>query len=63
MVADRFDLTGGEIRNAALAAAFAAAGGDGTVTADLLATAIGTEFAKKGRKVPAFPVGGMTCST
>jgi hypothetical protein len=60
MVADRFDLTGGEIRNAALAAAFAAAGGGGTVTADLLATAIGTEFAKKGRPMPTFPVGGMT---
>jgi AAA+ superfamily predicted ATPase len=60
MVADRFDLTGGEIRNAALAAAFAAAGGVGTVTADLLTIAIATEFAKKGRPVPAFPAGGLT---
>jgi ATPase family associated with various cellular activities (AAA) len=60
MVADRFDLTGGEIRNAALASAFAAAAGDGSVTPDLLAAAIRTEFAKKGRPAPAWPAGGST---
>jgi AAA+ superfamily predicted ATPase len=58
VVGERFDLTGGEIRNAALAAAFAAADAGGTVTPDLLTAAIRTEFAKKGRPVPACSVGG-----
>ena len=57
-VAERFDLTGGEIRNAALAAAFAAADAGGAVTPDLLTAAIRTEFAKKGRPMPACSVGG-----
>jgi len=58
MVAERFDLTGGEIRNAALAAAFAAADAQGRITPNLLAGAINTEFAKKGRPAPAWPSGG-----
>ena len=53
----RFELTGGEIRNAALGAAFAAADGDGVVTRDLLEVAVAEEFNKKGRPFPGRPGG------
>jgi hypothetical protein len=56
-VADRFELTGGEIRNASLAAAYAAAGAGGQVTPILLQRAIMAEFAKKGRPAPGWPGG------
>ncbi|PLR23019.1 hypothetical protein SGCZBJ_16830 [Caulobacter zeae] len=57
LVAERFDLTGGEIRNAALAAAYAAADGPGQITAELLSAAIRNEFAKKGRPAPSWSTG------
>ena len=51
-LAERFDLTGGEIRNAALGAAFAAADGDGVVTSAMLDVAVADEYIKKGRPFP-----------
>jgi AAA+ superfamily predicted ATPase len=59
-VSDRYALTGGEIRNAGLAAAYAAAAGPGRITPDLLQTAITAELAKKGRPSPAWPSGGSS---
>ncbi len=52
-VVARFDLVGGEIRNAALAAAYAAAARDGTITQALIEDAIRQEMVKKGRPAPA----------
>jgi hypothetical protein len=54
-LAERFDLTGGEIRNAALGAAFAAADGAGVVTLGMLDAAVAEEFTKKGRPFPGRP--------
>jgi SpoVK/Ycf46/Vps4 family AAA+-type ATPase len=51
-LAERFDLTGGEIRNAALGAAFAAADADGLVTRSMLESAVAEELIKKGRPFP-----------
>jgi AAA+ superfamily predicted ATPase len=56
-VADRYELTGGEIRNAALAASYAAADGPGRITPALMHAAINVEFAKKGRPSPSWPAG------
>ncbi len=56
-VADRYELTGGEIRNAALAASYAAADGPGHITPALMHAAINAEFAKKGRPSPSWPAG------
>jgi hypothetical protein len=50
--ARRFDVTGAEIRNAALAAAYAAAAEGGAVTAERLRAALAMEFAKQGRPLP-----------
>ena len=58
-LAGSFELTGGEIRNAALAAAFAAADGATVVTDGMLQAAVAEEFTKLGRPFPrrqgAFP--------
>lgn len=51
-LAERFELTGGEIRNAALSAAFAAADGGTVVTGGLLDAAVAEEFSKLGRPFP-----------
>ncbi|WP_374263083.1 ATP-binding protein, partial [Zoogloea sp.] len=51
-LAERFELTGGEIRNAALSAAFAAADGGTVVTDGLLDAAVAEEFSKLGRPFP-----------
>jgi hypothetical protein len=51
-LAARFELTGGEIRNAALGAAFVAADSDGVVTTALLEAAVADELMKKGRPFP-----------
>jgi AAA+ superfamily predicted ATPase len=59
-VAERFAMTGGEIRNAALAAAYAAAdepAGEGLITPAQMQAAIAAEFAKKGRPPPGWPTG------
>jgi SpoVK/Ycf46/Vps4 family AAA+-type ATPase len=48
-----FEVTGGEIRNAALSAAFAAAEAGTPIGAALLRDALGREFAKQGRPFPA----------
>lgn len=56
-VAERYELTGGEIRNAALAASYAAADGPGRITPALMHAAINAEFAKKGRPSPSWPAG------
>jgi len=47
------DMTGGEIRNAALTAAFAAAEAGTAIGPDTLHAAIAQEFAKQGRPLPA----------
>jgi SpoVK/Ycf46/Vps4 family AAA+-type ATPase len=57
-IAERFELTGGEIRNAALAAAYRAAERGKCVSAAMLRDAIAEEFAKKGRPMPAWPEAG-----
>ena len=58
-LAERFELTGGEIRNAALAAAFIAADSGTVVTDGMLDAAVAEEFTKLGRPFPrrqgAFP--------
>ena len=60
-VAERFALTGGEIRNAAVAASYAAATDrPGLVTPTRLHAAINAEFAKKGRPAPGWPTGGSS---
>lgn len=51
-LAERFELTGGEIRNAALSAAFAAADSGTVVTDGLLDAAVAEEFSKLGRPFP-----------
>lgn len=51
-LAERFDLTGGEIRNAALGAAFAAADSGQVVTEDMLDVAVAEEYNKMGRPFP-----------
>lgn len=51
-LAERFELTGGEIRNAAVAAAFMAADGGTVVTEALLEGAVAEEFTKLGRPFP-----------
>ena len=56
-MAERYELTGGEIRNAALAASYAAADGPGRITPALMHAAINAEFAKKGRPSPGWPAG------
>lgn len=48
----RYDLVGGEIRNAALGAAYAAAAARGHVTPERAVEAIRRELAKKGRPLP-----------
>lgn len=52
-VVGRFDLVGGEIRNAALSAAYGAAARDTTITQSLIEGAIRQELVKKGRPAPA----------
>jgi SpoVK/Ycf46/Vps4 family AAA+-type ATPase len=59
-VAERYALTGGEIRNTALAASYAAADGCGRITPVLLHAAINAEFAKNGRPSPSWPAGGTS---
>ena len=51
-LAARFELTGGEIRNAALAAAFMAADGGSEVTAAMIDAAVAEIFTKMGRPFP-----------
>ena len=51
-LAERFELTGGEIRNAALAAAFKAADGGTVVTEGMIDAAVAEEFSKLGRPFP-----------
>jgi SpoVK/Ycf46/Vps4 family AAA+-type ATPase len=48
----RHDLVGGEIRNAALTAAYAAAAAGGTITQALLEAAAAQELEKQGRPIP-----------
>jgi len=50
-LAGAFDLTGGEIRKAALEAAYLAAAGDNIVTLDILATTAAQECRRQGRMV------------
>lgn len=52
LLATRYDLVGGEIRNAALGAAFAAAAAGGEVTPERAVEAVRRELAKKGRPLP-----------
>ncbi|WHO39149.1 ATP-binding protein [Sphingobium sp. AP49] len=56
LLARHCEMTGGEIRNAALAAAYAAADEDRRITTRDLQEAIMTEFAKKGRPAPLLPI-------
>lgn len=51
-LASRYDLVGGDIRNAALGAAYAAAARGGLVTHERLVEAIRRELAKRGRPLP-----------
>jgi hypothetical protein len=51
-VADAFDLTGGEIRQVALDAAFRAAGAEGAIGPAEIAAALRRHFEKLGRTVP-----------
>lgn len=50
-LADRFELSGGAIRNAALTAAFIAAAAESPVTMDAVTSAIAHEFRKQGRLI------------
>jgi len=52
LLAARFELTGGEIRNAALSAAFMAADGGTVVTDGKIDAAVAEEFSKLGRPFP-----------
>jgi ATPase family associated with various cellular activities (AAA)/Winged helix domain, variant len=54
-LAESFDLTGGEIRNAAFHAAYRAAADGGVVTPALLEEGIRGEYEKGGRRFPASP--------
>ncbi|MEW8346626.1 MAG: ATPase, partial [Candidatus Thiodiazotropha sp.] len=51
-IAERFELVGGEIRNCALTAAYAAAADGGVVTQQMVEAAIASEFNKMGRPLP-----------
>ena len=51
-LAERFAITGAEVRDAAVDAAYLAAAGDGVVTQDLLVTAIRRQYEKAGRSAP-----------
>jgi hypothetical protein len=51
-IANTCEVTGGEIRNAALTAAYAAAEAGGRIGATLLHAALAQEFAKAGRPLP-----------
>ncbi|GAA1865416.1 hypothetical protein GCM10009715_10730 [Paeniglutamicibacter psychrophenolicus] len=51
LLAERFELTGGQIRNAALAAAHLAAADGGSITMAALMRAVGSELAKSGRPI------------
>ncbi|MBV2095606.1 MAG: ATPase, partial [Candidatus Thiodiazotropha sp.] len=51
-IAERFELVGGEIRNCALAAAYAAAADGGIVSQSMLEAAIASELTKMGRPLP-----------
>lgn len=52
-LADRFALTGAQIRDAIVDAAYAAAAADGVVTLDRLLAAVRRQYDKSGRSVPA----------
>ncbi|MGN8551950.1 UNVERIFIED_CONTAM: ATP-binding protein [Microbacterium sp. SLM126] len=52
MLAERFALTGAQIRDAAIEAAYLAAASDAAVSHDLLVTAVRRQYAKAGRTVP-----------
>jgi len=51
-IAERFELVGGEIRNCALGAAYAAAADEGVISQQMLEAAIASEFTKIGRPQP-----------
>ncbi len=51
-LAERFAITGAEVRDAAVDAAYLAAAGDGVVSQDLLVTAIRRQYEKAGRSAP-----------
>ncbi|MBT2970005.1 MAG: ATP-binding protein [Candidatus Thiodiazotropha sp. (ex Ctena orbiculata)] len=51
-IAERYDLVGGEIRNCALTAAYAAAADGGVVSQQMVEAAIASEFNKMGRPLP-----------
>lgn len=53
LIADKFDLAGGGIRNAALGAAFLAAAGSGVVDMGHVMRSIAQELGKLGRRAPA----------
>lgn len=57
-LAAAYEMTGGEIRNAALTAAYAAAEGGAPICVRLLRAAVAQEFAKQGRPVPQGMEGG-----
>jgi hypothetical protein len=51
-LAERFAITGAQVRDAAVDAAYLAAAGDGVVSQDLLVTAIRRQYEKAGRSAP-----------
>jgi SpoVK/Ycf46/Vps4 family AAA+-type ATPase len=55
LLAQLYPVTGGVIRNAALAAAFMAAADGGAITADHVFTAVRREYEKAGRSFPGRP--------
>jgi len=59
-LAARYPVVGGFIRNAAVAAAFLAAGHDGVITREHLVQALAREYEKAGR---AFPEAGLRAKT
>jgi SpoVK/Ycf46/Vps4 family AAA+-type ATPase len=59
VLAQRFDITGGNIRNISLAAAFMAAGGDGAIEMYHLLRAARREFQKMGKIVSESEFGGV----
>jgi SpoVK/Ycf46/Vps4 family AAA+-type ATPase len=60
LLAELYPVTGGVIRNAALAAAFLAAADEQTITADHVFTAIQREYEKAGRSFPGRPRSRIT---
>lgn len=52
MLADRYELSGGEIRNAVMDAAYRAAADDAAVGQQHLENGVSTQFAKSGRMMP-----------